>query len=424
MEQTRGQGVFYGWWIVAVCLLVLFVHSGCGFYSFGVLNKPLQNAFDTSRGAISGAVSLFMLMVGLIAPFVGRVADRYGPKKLLLWGAVIAGAALMLLSLASALWQLYVLYSVVGIGLGSAGVVPVSVAISNWFTRKRGLAMGVTMVGIALGALLVTLLTNFLVDAFSWRIAFLAMGILTWAFVIPPVTLIMKTRPQDMGLLPDGDRPTPIEVAPSAEVAQASIDPEPGAYTLALALKSPSLWLTMTAFFFAGLAIGGVLQHEHAFFTDTGISMASAGVMLAVTGGAGGLGKFSFGFLADKMPPKVAAMICFALQLVGVIILTLTKTTAMMWVFVMLFGFAMGGQIALQPLVTAKFFGLAALGAIFGAVALAASLGSAIGPLLAGWIFDVLGSYRIAFITFAAGYAVAITVLLLTRRPKLKTATF
>lgn len=322
----------------------------------------------------------------------------------------------MLLSLANALWQLYVLYSVIGIGLGSAGAVPISVAISNWFTRRRGLAIGITMIGFALGALLVTLLTSYLIEAFSWRAAFLAMGILVWAFVIPPIALFMKTRPQDMGLLPDGDPPREVPLTP--ESVKAAADPDPKAYTMATALRSPCLWLMMTAFFFAGLAIGGVLQHEHAFFTDTGVSAASAGIMLAVTGGTGGLGKFSFGFLSDKISPRIAAMICFSLQLVAVIVLIQITTTAMMWVFVLLFGFAMGGQVALQPLVTIKFFGLPAFGSIFGVVALAASLGTAIGPILAGGIYDIVGSYRLAFITFAAGYAVAITALLLARQPK------
>lgn len=428
MEQAPRKGIFYGWWIVAVCMLVLFVHAGCGFYSFGVLNKTLQEAFDTNRGTISGAVSLYMLMIGLTAPFVGRLTDRYGPKKLVLWGALIVGAAFLLLNRASAVWHLYVLFLVIGIGMSGAGLVPVSFAVSNWFTRKRGLAMGVTMVGIALGGLLVTLLTNYLVDAFSWRAAFVALGILTWVLIIPATMLIMRTRPQDMGLLPDGESPVTRETVPAVEMVQATADPEPTASTLKMVLRSRPLLLIMAAFFFAGLAIGGLLQHEHAFFTDLGISMASAGMMLAVTAGMGGFGKLFFGFMADRIPPRRVAIICFTLQVVAMTILMLMQSVppmwvyVMMWMFVIVFGFAMGGQIALQPLVTTQFFGLASFGAIFGAVALAAGVGVSLGPLLAGGIFDLLGSYRLAFFTFAAGYAVAITaLLLLARYPEAKT---
>jgi MFS family permease len=161
--------------------------------------------------------------------------------------------------------------------------------------------------------------------------------------------------------------------------------------------------------------------------------MASAGVMLAVTAGMGGFGKLFFGFMADRIPPRRVAIICFTLQVVAMSILMLMQSVpivwvyVMMWMFVIVFGFAMGGQIALQPLVTTQFFGLASFGAIFGTVALAAGVGVSLGPLLAGGIFDILGSYRLAFFTFATGYVVAITALLLLARypgePKLETAT-
>jgi len=386
------------------------------------LNKTLQEAFDTGRGTISGAVSIYMLMIGLTAPFVGRLTDKYGPKKLMVWGALIVGAAFLLLNRASAVWHLYVLFFAIVIGMSGAGIVPVSFAVSNWFTRKRGLAIGVAMTGIALGGLLVTLLTNYLVDAFSWRAAFAVLGILAWVLIIPAALLLMKTRPQDMGLLPDGDSPAPAETMPTVEMAQANANPAPKAVTLTMVLKSRPLLLIMGAFFFACLAIGGLLQHEHAFFTDMGVSTASAGLMLAVTGGTGGIGKMFFGVLADRISPRRVAIICFCLQVVGMSILMLMPSVppiwvyVMMWMFVILFGFAMGGQIALQPLITSEFFGLASFGTIFGVVSLAGGVGVALGPFLAGSIFDLLGSYRLAFFIFAVGYVIAITVLLLLAR--------
>lgn len=423
MEQPPRKGIFYGWWIVVVCMLVLLVHAGIGFYSFGVLNKTLQEAFDTGRATISGAVSLYMLMTGLTAPFVGKLTDRYGPKKVVLWGALIAGAAFLLLNRADTVWHLYVLFMVAGIGMGGAGVVPVSFAVSNWFTRRRGLAMGVAMSGIGLGAVLVTLLTSYLADAFGWRVAFFALGIVAWVIIIPATMLIMKTRPQDMGLLPDGARPAAIEMAPQAEIAPATANPEPRTYTLSTALRSPPMWSIAAAAFLVGMAISGVLLHEHAFFTDRGISKASASIMLAVTGGVGGIGKVSFGFMADRILPRHAFMICLVLQMVAVAILLFTEGTAMIWVFVVVFGFGMGGVIALQPLLITQFFGLASFGAIFGAVALALSVGTAVGPFLSGWIFDASGSYRLAFIIFVVGYAIAMAALILIRGPKLRAVT-
>jgi predicted MFS family arabinose efflux permease len=229
---------------------------------------------------------------------------------------------------------------------------------------------------------------------------------------------LMKTRPQDMGLLPDGARHVATEATSSAEIARATANPEPGEYTLLTALRSPTMWSIMVTAFFIGMAITGVLLHEHAFFTDRGISMASAGIMLAVTGGTGGIGKVSFGLLADRILPRHALMISIALQILAVVILLFTEGTAMMWVFVIVFGFGMGGNIAVQPLLTTQFFGLASLGAIFGGVAMALSIGTAVGPFLSGFIFDVLGSYRLAFVIFIVGYVIALAALILARKPK------
>jgi len=416
----RNRRIFYGWWIVAVCLLVLTVHSGCAFYSFAVLNKTLVEALGTSRAVVGGAVSLYLLTLGLTAPLVGKLTDRYGPKRVVLWGSAIAGAGLMLLTLTTAVWNLYILYIVVGIGMCGAGVVPVSVAVSNWFTKRRGTAMGIAMLGIALGALLLASLTSYLAAALSWRVAFFALGLLALILVIPGVGFVMRTRPQDMGLLPDGEKPLAAEALAAAPHAEAASDPQAGAWSLARALRSPAYWLVVAAFFLVSVAIAGVLQHEVAFLNDMGISMAVAGVALSVTGGMGGLGKLSFGFIADRIRPRYTAILCFALQIVGVVLLMLTQTTAMVWAFVIVFGFAMGGQIALQPLVTGELFGLASFGAVFSGVALGAAAGSALGPIMAGWIFDAWGSYYLAFLAFIIGYAMAITALLLIRGRKPK----
>ena len=422
MEQAPRRGrIFYGWWIVAVCIIVLVFHAGAAFYAFGRFLPTLIEELGSSTTAISAAISIYMVVLGLTSPVVGKLTDKYGPKQVLLWGSVIAAVGLMLLSLTSALWHLYVLYLVVGIGMSGAGTVPVSVAISNWFTKRRGLALGITMAGISLGAIALAPLAHYLIEGIGWQSAYLALGVLTAVLIIPPVMLVMKTRPEDKGLLPYGARPAADDEPPEqAGVYNASaITPSVGrSWSVGKAMKTLPFWLVLVTFFLSGAGVAGVLQHEVRILQIMGVSMAGASFALGLTGGIGGMGKIGFGFIADKMSPKYTAIVCIALQLVGVVILMFTHTTAMVWVFVIFFGFAMGGNITVQPLLSGYLFGMASLGTIFGWVLLAGAVGSSLGPIIMGAIFDASGSYNLGLIIFIVAYAVAVAALLLVRKPK------
>jgi sugar phosphate permease len=420
--MLRSRQTFYGWWIVAVSLLVLFVHSGAAFYSFGVLRDVLEDEFEASSGAISGAISLYMLIFGLTAPLAGRLTDKYGPKNVVVAGGLIAGLALLLLSLSTAVWNLYVLYFVLGIGFSGAGFVPITTALSNWFTRRRGTAIGIAMLGVALGAIALAPLTNFVIETASWRVSYVVLGVITLICCVLPVMLVMKTRPQDMGLLPDGEQPVAVTASELAtNPAEASAGPVELEWTTSTALRTMPYWLMLVAFFLANMAIAGVLQHEKKFLEDVGIAEATAAFALGFTGGIGGVGKLTFGFLADKITAKIGVLICFALQLVGVVLLLNTESEVMMWVFAIVFGFAMGGNVALQPLIVGDFFGIASFATIFGGILLAAAVGSALGPVLAGSMYDAFDSYTLTFTIFVIGYAVAVTALIFARRPKQKT---
>lgn len=423
--MLRDRQIFYGWWIVAVSFLVLFVHAGCAFYSFAILRDVLEEEFATSSAAISGAISIYMLTLGLTAPLAGRLTDKYGPKNVVVVGGVIAGIALLLLSLINAVWQIYLLYLVVGIGMSGAGLIPLAVALSNWFTRRRGRAIGIATAGIALGAIALAPLTDFVTETVSWQAAYVVLGVITLVCVVLPVMLVLKTRPQDMGLLPDGERPAAVEAGAASELATNPAEASPGSgepqWTTSAAIRTMPYWLALAAFFLVGMAIAGVLQHEKKFFEDVGITTSTAALALGITGGIGGVGKLTFGFLADRISAKRAALVCFALQIVGLVLLLNTESVAMMWVSVVVFGFAMGGNVALQPLIIGDFFGLASFGTILGSIALVAAVGAGLGPVLTGAMYDAFGGYTLAFTIFVVGYAVALTALVLARRPKPKT---
>ena len=425
VQSLRKGRIFYGWWIVVVCIVVTMLHAGASFYAFSRFLPTLLDEFESGATVIAGAASLYMLVVGLTGPIAGKLTDKYGPKKLIVVGAVIGAGGLMLLGVANAVWHLYVFYFVVGIGMSGAGFVPVGVAISNWFDRRRGVAMGITMAGVSLGAIVIAPLAHYLIVGTGWRMAFVILGAMCAVLIVIPVMFVMRNRPEDMGLLPDGARPV---VNGEVSERHSMSDPSgPGgisnndesSWTLSMAFRSLPFWLVLATFFFAGIVVAGVLQHEVNILKGMGIPLAAASFALGLTGGIGGVGKVLFGFVADRFTPKYASILCIALQIVGLIILMMTHTTAMVWVFVFVYGFAMGGWLTLEPLITGQFFGMASFGTIFGWVLAAAAVGSGLGPIIMGAIYDATGDYFVGLVIFLGAYITSMTAILLARKPKL-----
>jgi MFS family permease len=199
--------LFYGWWIVGASFVVLLVTVGVGLYAPPVFLVPLQEQFGWSRAAIAGGSAMAAIMVGIISPLVGVWIDRYGSRKVMTAGALAMAAAFALLGLVSSLWQLYVLNLTAAVGMACVAWIPNQTLISNWFTRKRGLAMGIALAGIGFGGLAMAPLAGFLIDRFGWRLAFAGLASLVFFIVIPATLALIRSRPSDLGLLPDGDIP-------------------------------------------------------------------------------------------------------------------------------------------------------------------------------------------------------------------------
>ncbi len=412
--MVKGRGIFYGWWIIATGFLILFLGAGIGFYSFGVLLKPLMNEFGWSRGVASLGQSIYFFSSGVTGFFVGRLVGRYSVKKIVFIGAGVSGICFLLLSLTPDLWYFYLLYFVIGSGMGGAGMVSVMVTISKWFTRKRGTAMGIATAGIAVGAMVLTPTVGMVVENFGWRVAYLFLGSIVLLIDLPIAAFVLRANPEEMGLLPDGDQ---LAVAkPNATTklpATNRIGTATGAGQVGLssALRSLPLWLLCLGFGLVQLSEMSIMLHEASFITDMGIPVTTAAAALGFTGGVGGLGKLAFGWLADKLSTRYVTILCFAVQLAGVLILMQTNSMAMVWLFVVVFGFSMGGAVTLIPLTIGDIFGATSLGTLFGLVNLVVSLCSLFGPSLAGFIFDARGSYDLVFIIASILYIISITAV-------------
>lgn len=421
VRTDRYRRTFYGLWVVAGCFVLLFLFAGAGFYSFSIFIKPLEDEFEWSRSAISLSMSLYMILQGIAGPFVGHAVETYGPRKVMTVFALLSGAAFVLVSFTSSLWYFYLAYALLSLANTGIGFIPVSTVLARWFIRRRGTAIGFAMVGISAGGLVMAPLVGFIISQFDWRMAFVFMGLLVWLLALPVTLFVMKGSPAEIGLLPDGDEPgfratrgPRNEPAPAASGSAAAEEGWP----LRAAVRTRAFFWIATTFFLGPAAQMGMLQHQVPLIVEAGLSESAAATALGFTAGLGGLGKLCFGRISEMLPFRWAIALCFGLQALGVLVLLGAESIATVWVYVTIFGFAMGGVIVLLPLAVGHFFGLAAFGVIMGALSLILALGNASGALISGIIHDSFGSYDYAMIAYLCLYLIAALSIFLAGRPR------
>jgi MFS family permease len=378
----RDDRFFYGYVLVAASFLLQAIGWGA-YNSFGVFFNPLMNEYDWSRAGISGAVSVSFCLYGFSSILLGRLNDRVGPRFIMAISGIFLGVGYLLMSRLTSLWQLYLLYSLlVGIGISGTDVVLLS-TIARWFVRLRGRMSGVLKVGTGVGMLVMPLFTNWLITAFGWRTAFFVMGIVV---LIPFIGLsqLLVRDPARRGLRPDGDGRVTAKIAQAAEKG----------FTLRQALKNLQLWLICTAYFLLLVCVFTVLLHIVPHAIDLGIPPNWATRVLATIGGLSIVGRIIMGFSSDRIGNKWALTICYCFLCVSLGWLLLANRLWMLFVFAIVYGFAHGGFFVVMSPLIAEFFGTASHGAIFGMMIFVSNIGGAIGPLLAGYVFDLTGSYR------------------------------
>lgn len=412
---TRKPGIFYGYWMIAVSMLCLGLFSGCGVGSFSLFVTNLQAEFGWGRAEIMLAFTIYFLLTGLAAPPVGSIVDRYGVRGVIGVGALVTGLGFVSLYVLQDLWHLYLAYFIAGIGTAAFGQVPASAMVAQWFIKKRGTAIGIMGTGIGLGTFVMApLVGSFIIPTFGWRAAYLALGFISWT-LIPLAIFVVRTKPADMGLYPDGVT-SPEEMS---EITAASMTTT--GLRLKAALGTMAFWLVSVTFFISAFGSLGVIQTIVPYLQDTGFTVALAAGAMTLMGLGSAIGKFAFGWLCDKMKAKQACALSFVFLSAGAIILMLVKPTtpvAIAWLAALILGLGAGGWLPTMSMLVSRNFGLAYYGAIFGMVSLFQAVGGSIGPLFSGLMFDTLSTYFWAFIVFLCLYAVAVPLILAVRRPK------
>lgn len=379
--------VFYGWWIVAVCSLGLFFSTGTiVVLSFGVFLKPLIQDFHTGRAAVSFAFTVHNLTGALCIPLVGRVIDRFGARKVILTGTAIF--ALILLSsslLGSAVAFLYLFYMALGLVSGAASPVPYGAVVSRWFDQRRGLALGLMMLGIGLGGTALPLLAHRLIVMFGWRTAYAVFGCAVLLLSLPVMAAMLKNDPREKGLLPDGAVPSQRE-----EIGERWLD----GLSWHDIWHQPTFWLLICALFLAGASLHACILHMAALVTDRGISAQGAAAVSSVVGGALLIGRIGTGYLLDRLFAPRLAMLVFGGASVGIALLWAGSAGKIAVLAAFLIGMGMGAEVDIIGFCMSRYFGLKAFGTAFGYAFAAYVLAGALGALLMGWGFDLTHSYR------------------------------
>jgi len=397
-RRTARQGRnFYGRWIVLAAFLNLFLTTGVVYYGFPVFYPSLIHSLGfTRQQATSGIFFGFVVVAPLFGLLAGALIDRVGPRSIILWGVFLSGLSLILMGTISSVRQYYLLCFTEVVGYVLAGPIPNQVLIANWFRVRRGRSMGYAYLGLGLGGAVSPIVIHWLIENFGWQRGFEAIG---WAIVLVlvPVGLwITRSCPQELGLLPDGAAAIDSRL-PAGDAGSASGAP------VGHALRTHDFWLLLAGSTLTIFAIGTVISHFVLFLADSGHSVGWGSHVLSLLLASSLAGRVTVGYVADRLTRKNVMALFYLMLALVIPLLFVRHHNGTIFAFAVLFGFAMGADYMLIPLVAADRFGLKALGKLLALIIMADSLGQTFGPVMAGRIFDTRHSYNLAWGIITAG---------------------
>jgi MFS family permease len=360
---------------------------GVGTYiAFGVFFNPLMETFGWSRAVIAGASSLAFLMMGVFGVLAGRLNDRFGPRPIMIVTALLMGLGCILMARLSAPWELYLFYGIIfGMGGSSIDVIALT-TIARWFTHRRGFMTGVVKVGTGAGQFIIPLAAGWLILHYGWRMSFVVIGVVITSSLIIMARFLSRD-PEAAGIAPPVSQPATTKTTLAA----------PLDIPLSSALRTVQLWTICLMNLFLVFCLLIVMMHIVPHARDLGVAPLKAAGVLSTIGAISMLGRFCGGMVIDRRSSGTVMAVSFFLLLVSLVWLQFSDRTWMLYAFAVVYGLAHGGFFtAISPIV-AEFFGIRFHGTLFGIVVFFGTAGGAIGPLMAGYLFDLSGSYQSTF---------------------------
>ncbi|MEK7777663.1 MAG: MFS transporter [Chloroflexota bacterium] len=422
-QALRKPKVFYGWFIVVVVFLSQFLGNGIMNIPLGAILKPMTDDTGWTRTQVTLAGTIGSISSSFLAPFTGHMADLYGPRLLMTSGSILLGGVFVGLAAMQYLWQFYALYIAGRMTTGnSLHGIPSNVVVVNWFVRMRGRAVGITTSATYIGGATQAFLARYLTSRYGWRSVWLTFGLLTWGILILPCLLLLRRRPEDMGLRPDGDDPDKMTKTPEGAAGKRRKVVQEEYWPVRAAVRTRAFWYLSVAFALMQFALASTLVHQVAYFTDKGVPYETAVVGLGIFSLLGALGQFTWGIIAERVEVRYCIVINLLLGLLGLwVLLNATDKTSVL-LFTLTFGFGIPSMLSLSSIIYANYFGRLSIGSIRGVIAPFQSVGVASGPFLTAVVFDAFHSYVPAFTAFGFFFVIAIVLVLLSKKPQLPEA--
>ena len=419
--RRRIQGTFYGWWIVSAGFALQVLNGGIFFSGFTIYFVPLKDEFGWSRTLLATGFSVNLMVVATLGPLQGWATDRFGPRLMAMSGVLIFGIGFIVFSQIDSIPGYFFAFFLLAFGSTLCGFLPIIAAITNWFAKKRTLAIGVTMAGMGLGGLLVPILA-WSVTTYDWRTAAFASAFAVWLIGIP-AALVLRHKPEQYGYLPDGVQVSASsqgERAPqSARVTAAARGiPSDYSFTARQAIKTSAFWMIAAGHAFAVLGVSAVSIHLAPHAVDrVGLSLEAVGGVIAFMMIMSVVGQIAGGFVGDRYNKRALLVTCMLGHAVALIILAYATSLVHLLLFAILHGFSWGARGPSQSALRAEYFGRSSYGTIMGFSFVLVMLGMVAGPIFAGRLADVRGSYTLAFTILAVVTAGGSVSFLFARRP-------
>jgi sugar phosphate permease len=412
-QILRPKGhVFYGWWLVLASSGIQLLSGALWMQSYGAYAVLLQREFGWSKTVISGAFAMTRIESGILGPIQGWLTDRFGPRLMLTLGTIGLGLGFMMFSQVNSILSFYLVFAFMAVAASFGGFPTLMVAIVNWFDKHRAKAVSFSQIGFSLGGLAVPLVVISL-TLFGWRVTAFASGVIILLIGLPLAQMI-RHKPAELGEVPDGVVP----IKKASHHADGSPILEPHNFTGMEALRTPAFWLISFGHALALLTVSGMMVHLVPHLTEgLDYSLAAAGGVVAILTGMQLIGQLGGGYLGDLVNKRMLCAACMLMHAAGLFLLTFATGFAMVLAFCVLHGLAWGTRGPLMVALRADYFGAASFGTISGLSALIVMFGMSGGPLIAGYLADVTGSYESGFSILVAGSLIGFVCFLAALPP-------
>ncbi len=410
---VRPQGhVFYGWYIVGAASGVQMLAGLLWMQSYGAYVVLLQADFGWSKALVAGAFAMARIESGILGPLQGWLVDRFGPRAIMRIGTVIFGVGFLAFSQIDSLLQFYLAFAMIALGSSLGGFATVMVALVNWFDKHRAKAVSISQIGFSIGGLSVPLIILSL-EAFGWRTTAFISGIVVFVVGLPLVQVI-RHRPSEIGEQPDGTQVIEDPANPAGGFDQRRD------FTAREAMRTASFWLISVGHACALLIVSTVMVHIVPHLTEgLGYSLSLAGIMVALMTGCQMLGQVLGGYLGDRYDKRAISTFCMMAHTAAMLSVAYATNIGLVMLFALLHGLAWGIRGPLMVALRADYFGPSSFGTIMGFSSLIVMLGMAGGPILAGYLADVYGSYEVGFTVLAVAAFVGSFCFIVARKPSL-----